>query len=112
MLDAIENAQQAGINPNVYIPELLQTKVYHLGRTLYERIGKVRFEKFVTSLPNIEKGILKQNNKTTQHLRHYKHFFSRKDWSRCSIRSSTWNIGRNAGEYGEPWLWMVFVLQN
>lgn len=59
MLDAIKNAQQADTNPNGYMPELLQTKVYQLGRALYERMGKVRFEKFVASLPNIEKEILK-----------------------------------------------------
>jgi hypothetical protein len=49
------------------MPELLQTKVYQLGRALYDRMGKVRFEKFVASLPNIEKQILKQKkgNKTT-----------------------------------------------
>ena len=63
MLDAIENAQQADPNPNGYILELPQTKVYLLGRALYERMGKVCFEKFVTSLPSIEKDILKQKNK-------------------------------------------------
>jgi hypothetical protein len=40
------------------MPELLQTKVYLLGKALYERMGKVRFDKFVTSLPVIEKEIL------------------------------------------------------
>ena len=34
-------------------------KVYQLGRALYTRMGKVRFEKFVASLPTIEKDILK-----------------------------------------------------
>ena len=53
MLDAIENAQQADSNPDGYMPKLLQTKVYQLGRALYERMGKVRFEKFVASLPCI-----------------------------------------------------------
>jgi hypothetical protein len=43
MLDAIENAQQVDTNPDGYMPELLQTKVYHLGRALYQRMGKVRF---------------------------------------------------------------------
>lgn len=67
MLDAIENACNADTNPDGYMPELLQTKVYQLGRALYDRMGKVRFEKFVASLPNIEKQILKQKkgNKTT-----------------------------------------------
>ena len=60
MLDAIENARNADSNPDGYMPELLQTKVYLLGRALYDRMGKVRFEKFVASLPSIEKEILKQ----------------------------------------------------
>ena len=59
MLDAIENARNADSNPDGYMPELLQTKVYQLGRALYERRGKVRFEKFVASLPSVEKIILK-----------------------------------------------------
>ena len=40
------------------MPELLQTKVYQLGKALYNRMGKVRFDKFVASLPMIEKEIL------------------------------------------------------
>ena len=44
VLDAIENARNADSNPDGYMPELLQTKVYQLGRALYERMGKVRFE--------------------------------------------------------------------
>lgn len=60
MLDAIKNAQQADTTSDGYMPELLQTKVYQLGRALYERMGKVRFEKFIASLPNIEKEILKR----------------------------------------------------
>lgn len=65
MLTAIENASQADTNPDGYMPELLQTKVYQLGKALYERMGKVRFDKFVASLPVIEKEILarKLNNK-------------------------------------------------
>ena len=58
-----ENAQQADTNPDGYMPELLQTKVYQLGRALYERMGKVRFENFVASLPSIEQKILKQKKK-------------------------------------------------
>ena len=58
MLIAIENARRADTNPDGYMPELLQTKVYQLGEALYERMGKVRFEKFVASLPMIEKEIL------------------------------------------------------
>ena len=60
VLDAIENARNADSNPDGYMPELLQTKVYQLGRALYDRMGKVRFEKFVASLPSIEKEILKR----------------------------------------------------
>lgn len=59
MLDAIENARNADSNPDGYMPELLQTKVYQLGRALNDRMGKVRFEKFVASLPSVEKIILK-----------------------------------------------------
>ena len=62
MLDAIKNARNADSNPDGYMPELLQTKVYQLGRALYNRMGKVRFEKFAASLPSIEKEILKQKN--------------------------------------------------
>lgn len=40
MLDAIENAQQADSNPDGYMPELLQTKVYQLGRALYKRMAR------------------------------------------------------------------------
>ena len=59
MLNAIENARKADANPAGYMPEHLQTKVYMLGQTLYERMGKVRFDKFVASLPGIEKDILR-----------------------------------------------------
>ena len=58
MLHAIENASKADTNPVGYMPEHLQTKVYQLGKAMYERMGKVRFEKFVASLPTIEKEIL------------------------------------------------------
>lgn len=59
MLNAIENARKADANPDGYMPEHLQTKVYMLGQALYERMGKVRFDKFVASLPGIEKDILR-----------------------------------------------------
>ena len=65
MLDAIKNARKADSNPDGYMPELLQTKVYRLGRALYERMGKVRFEKFVASLPGIEQDILKHKKKAS-----------------------------------------------
>ena len=58
MLNAIENASHADATPDSYMPELLQTKVYQLGKALYNRLGKVRFDKFVASLPVIEKEIL------------------------------------------------------
>lgn len=58
MLKAIENASLADTNPDGYMPALLQTKVYQLGKALYERMGIVRFDKFVASLPVIEKEIL------------------------------------------------------
>lgn len=38
-----------------YMPQLLETKVYQLAHALYNRMGKVRFEKFVASLPSIER---------------------------------------------------------
>lgn len=60
MLDAIKNAQQADTHPDGYMPDLLQTKVYLLGRALYERMGMVRFEKFIASLPEVERKILKR----------------------------------------------------
>ena len=58
LLKAIENASHADTSPDSYMPELLQTKVYKLGKALYDRMGKVRFDKFVASLPLIEKEIL------------------------------------------------------
>lgn len=60
MLNAIENASRADTNPDGYMPELLQTKVYQLGKALYNRMGKVRFEKFVASLPLIDKELLRK----------------------------------------------------
>ena len=60
MLNAIENASRADVNPDGYMPELLQTKVYQLGKALYNRMGKVRFEKFLASLPLIEKKLLRK----------------------------------------------------
>ena len=58
MLDAIENASRADKHPDGYMPELLETKVYLLGRALYERMGKVRFEEFVIALQKMEKEML------------------------------------------------------
>lgn len=63
MMKAIENASHADTNPDGYMPELLQTKVYQLGKALYDRMGKVRFDKFVASLPAIEKEILARKRK-------------------------------------------------
>lgn len=58
MLQAIVNAKKADSNPNGYLPGYLQTKVYRLAEALYARMGRVRFEKFVASLPDIEQEIL------------------------------------------------------
>lgn len=63
MLDAIENASKADTHPDGYMPELLETKVYLLGRALYERMGKVRFEKFVALLPQVEKEMLERKKR-------------------------------------------------
>lgn len=46
----ITQAFRADSIPEGWMPGLLETKVYHLGRALYERIEKVIFEKFVASL--------------------------------------------------------------
>lgn len=54
MLDAIENASHADSNPKGWMPGLLETKVYRLARALYERMGKVGFEKFVAWLPQLD----------------------------------------------------------
>lgn len=69
MLDAIDNASKSDTSPDKYMPDLLQTKVYLLGRALYNRMGKVRFDKFVKTLPEIEKEILKRktDKKNTDH---------------------------------------------
>ena len=61
MLDAVENAQRADSAPNGWMPGLLETKVYHLGRALYERMGKVRFEKFVAWLPQLDTEVRGKN---------------------------------------------------
>lgn len=58
MPKAIKNASAADANPEGYMPELLQTKVYLLGRALYDRIGKKQFEEFVDSLAKKEKEML------------------------------------------------------
>lgn len=55
---AVENARNADSNPEGYMPELLETKVYQLGQALLERIGKPRFEEFVQSLAKIEQEVL------------------------------------------------------
>lgn len=56
---AIENARKADTNPEGYMPELLQTKVYQLAQAIYNKIGKPRFDAFVASLPKVEQEILK-----------------------------------------------------
>ncbi len=57
LLDAIKNAQCADSSPEGWMPNLLETKVYQLGRALYERMGKLRFEKFVSSLKELDKAV-------------------------------------------------------
>lgn len=61
MLDAIENASRADSMPDSWMPGLLETKVYHLARALYERMGKVRFEKFVAWLPQLDREMREKN---------------------------------------------------
>lgn len=56
--EAVKNARAADSNPESYMPELLETKVYQLGQALYDRIGKRRFDDFVASLPKLEKDVL------------------------------------------------------
>lgn len=63
VLDAIKNASNADKNPDSFMPELLETKVYKLGRAMYERMGKVRFEQFVVSLQELEQVILNKRNR-------------------------------------------------
>lgn len=60
---AIENAANADKHPNSYMPELLETKVYLLGRALYERMRKVRFEEFVIALQKMEKEMLEKKKR-------------------------------------------------
>lgn len=55
---AIVNASNADHSADKYMPELLCTKVYLLGKALLERMETVRFQKFVDSLPALEQKIL------------------------------------------------------
>lgn len=64
MLDAIKNAKAQDTHPDKYMPEMLETKVYKLGQALYERIGTVRFNSFIESLPQLERDILKDRQKS------------------------------------------------
>lgn len=61
MLDAIKNASRADSMPDGWMPGLLETKVYHLARALFERMGKVRFEKFVAWLPQLDREVREKN---------------------------------------------------
>ena len=63
MPKAIENARNADSNPDGYMPEWLETKVYLLGQALYERIGKRSFEEFVARLRKMEKTVLAKKKK-------------------------------------------------
>ena len=58
MPKAIKNAANADKHLENYMPALLETKVYLLGRALYERMGKVRFEEFVIALKKMEQEML------------------------------------------------------
>ena len=69
MPDAIENAANADKHPESYMPELLETKVYLLGRALYERMGKVRFEEFVIALQKMEKEMLTNKKRNRKMLK-------------------------------------------
>jgi len=66
MPEAIKNAKAADTNPEGYMPEPLQTKVYQLAEALYDRIKKKRFEAFVASLPKMEQNVLKKASKKTK----------------------------------------------
>ena len=57
MLDVIKNASRADSMPEGWMPGLLETKVYYLGRALYERMGKVSFDKFVAYLPQLDREV-------------------------------------------------------
>jgi hypothetical protein len=64
MPEAIKNAKNADSNPEGYMPELLETKVYQLAEALYERIGTRGFEAFVAGLPKMEKEVLARKKST------------------------------------------------
>jgi len=64
LLNAIKNAKAKDSHPDKYMPDLLETKVYQLGQALYERMGAVRFKKFISALPRVEQAILKGSQKT------------------------------------------------
>ncbi len=69
LLDAIRNAKAADSHLDKYMPALLETKVYQLGQALYDRIGAVRFEKFISTLPQVEQTILMGRQKTAMQKR-------------------------------------------
>lgn len=66
MPEAINNAKNADSNPDGYMPEFLETKVYQLAQALYDRIKKKRFDAFVASLPKMEQKVLKKASKKTK----------------------------------------------
>lgn len=63
MHDAIRNAKANDSHPDKYMPRPLETKVYQLGQALYDRMGIVRFKKFIASLHQLEQVILKDGQK-------------------------------------------------
>lgn len=64
MQDAIRNSECNDSNPKYYYPNIKETKVYILGKSLMEKMGKVRFEKFINEyLPKIR---VKNNTNITK----------------------------------------------
>lgn len=50
MQDAIRNSESNDSNPHHYYPNVKETKVYLLGKSLIQKMGIVRFERFVNGL--------------------------------------------------------------
>lgn len=61
---AIQNAQNADSNPEHFMPNVKETKVYKLCKTLIDLVGKNSFQEFIDTklyeLENIEKQIIKR----------------------------------------------------
>jgi hypothetical protein len=66
--DAIKNAKNNDSNSGHYLPNNKETKVYHLGEALLQRIGRNDFEKFLKyTLPELKKkqALLYKKNSST-----------------------------------------------